>query len=157
MKLNNKGFTLVEVLAVVVILSVLVAIMVPSVNQLINKNKENNYEQLENSIIQSAKIYLSDNRYNINIERICTSSTEEINVSSINGVEINNKLPIKLLVEGNDLSTTTDDAGNKIIINPKDNNQILDLTNSYVLIKYQCSKKDYSYTLETNSLKWKTR
>ena len=40
--LNNKGFTLIEVLAVIVILSILMAIMVPSVGNIMKKNKEDN-------------------------------------------------------------------------------------------------------------------
>lgn len=157
MNLNNKGFTLIEVLAVVVILSILVTIMVPNVNQFIIKNKKDNYENLKEGILQSAKIYLSDNRYEITLERKCNNTTEEINITHIKGIEINSKLPIELLINSKDLSTTTDENGNAIIINPTDESQILDLTNSYVLVKYQCSNKDYNYTLEEDSLKWKTR
>ena len=40
--LNNKGFTLIEVLAVIVILSILMAIMVPSVGNIIQKNRKSN-------------------------------------------------------------------------------------------------------------------
>ena len=151
MKLNNKGFTLIEVLAVVVILSVLAAIMVPSVNYIINQNKENNYENLKNSIISAAKIYLSDNRYEISIDKLCSNNTEKINIISINRNEItDSKLPIKWLVDSKSLSTNSDGD----IINPSDKNKKLNLDDSYVLVKYQCSNKDYTYTLEDDSLKW---
>ena len=40
-KLDNKGFTLVEVIAVVVILSVLSLLIVPSISGLLNRSKEN--------------------------------------------------------------------------------------------------------------------
>ena len=151
MKLNNKGFTLIEVLAVVVILSVLAAIMVPSVNYIINQNKENNYENLKNSIISAAKIYLSDNRYEISINKLCSNATEKITITSINGKNLtNSKLPIKWLVDSKSLSTNSDGD----IINPSNKNKKLNLDDSYVLVKYQCSNKDYTYTLEDDSLKW---
>ena len=151
MKLNNKGFTLIEVLAVVVILSVLAAIMVPSVNYIINQNKENNYENLKNSIISAAKIYLSDNRYEISINKLCSNATEKITITSINGKNLtNSKLPIKWLVDSKSLSTNSDGD----IINPSNKNKKLNLDDSYVLVKYQCSNKDYTYTLEDDYLKW---
>ena len=68
MNLNNKGFTLVELLAVVVILSILLAFMYPNVNKLINENKEKNYEKLESSIKSAAKMYISDYRYKISVD-----------------------------------------------------------------------------------------
>ena len=151
MKLNNKGFTLIEVLAVVVILSVLAAIMVPSVNYIINQNKENNYENLKNSIISAAKIYLSDNRYEISINKLCSNATEKIAITSINGKNLtDSKLPIKWLVDSKSLSTNSDGD----IINPSDKNKKLNLDDSYVLVKYQCSNKDYTYTLEDDYLIW---
>ena len=155
MKINNKGFTLIEVLAVVVILSILIAIMVPSVNYLIEKNKENNYNNLKDSILNATKVYLSDNRYEISLDygdKLC--DTDEESIASIAGNTItNNKLPIRLLVNSKDLSIDSDNN----IINPKNEEQVLDLDNSYVLIKYQCSNKDYKYILEDNSLIWKEK
>ena len=55
MKLNNKGFTLVEILAVVVILGLLLALMYPNINKIIKQNKEKNYETIETSIESSTK------------------------------------------------------------------------------------------------------
>lgn len=168
MKLNNKGFTLIEILAVVIILSVLIVIMVPSVNYLIDKNKEDNYKSLKAGIISAAKVYLSDNRYNITLsygDTLC--DTDEENIASIAGNTLkDSKLPIKLLIDSKDL--TTNSEGN--ITDPRDKSKILDINYnfedsngdgilddteySYVLVKYQCSKKDYTYTLEDNSLLW---
>jgi len=149
MKLNNKGFSLVELLAVIVILSILMAIMVPSVNYLIDKNKEDNYVKLKEGILIAAKIYLSDNRYDIAIANTCTSSDEKINVTYILGKELTeSKLPVQWLIDSKDLTTNSD--GN--IVNPRNKTKVLDLDNSNIEIKYLCSKKDYSYTLD---LKWK--
>ena len=155
LKLNNKGFTLIELLAVVIILSILLTIMVPSVNYLIDKNKEDNYKQLEKSIISATKVYLSDNRYNIILaygDELCGDGEVEENIASINENDlIDSKILISTLVGSKDLTTNSD--GN--IINPRNREEILDLNNSYILVKYQCSNKDYTYTLEENSLIWK--
>lgn len=154
MKLNNKGFTLIEILAVVIILSIIIAIMVPSVNYLIDKNKEDNYKQLEKSIINGTKVYLSDNRYNITLNYdsgLCEDEEAEESIASISENDlIDSKILISTLVDNKTL--TTNSNGN--ILNPKNNEEILDLDNSYVLVKYQCSNKDYTYTLEENSLVW---
>jgi type IV pilus assembly protein PilA len=151
-KLNNKGFTLVEMLAVVVILSVLMAITVPTISGLIEKNKSDSYKSLEKSILAAAKVYISDNRYNITLSGSCgdTRSISEIdnNDDMFIGSE-KEKLKIKALVDSGDLND-----GNDVIIYPKDNSKKLDLDSSYVIVKYNCDTKDYSYELEENSLEW---
>ena len=47
--MNKKGFTLVELLAVIVILSIILVIAVPSVNRYIKQPNEN----AQNQIVQS--------------------------------------------------------------------------------------------------------
>ena len=152
MKLNNKGFTLIEVLSVVAILSLLIIIVVPNVGKMIKKNNNDSYNNLKDNIIVASKVYLSDNRYNIVLEKICENDNDIINIKSIdNDGLVDSKVPIKYLTNSGNLSTTNN--GN--IISPLDTSLRLDLNNSYVLIKYQCSTKDYTYTLEDNYLIWK--
>lgn len=156
MKLNNKGYTLVELLIVICLLSIIMAIIIPSSNYLLKQNKNNNYKQLETNIINAAKLYVSDNRYDIvldyNKETGLCQTTKEENISQIGTTKLSsNKLLLNTLVEEKYLSTNS----KKIIKNPLNDNQSLDLNNSYILIKYQCNKKDYIYTLEHDSLIWK--
>lgn len=158
-KLNNKGFTLIELLAVVVILGVLSAITVPTVTSLINKNKEDNYESLKKSILSAAKIYISENRYNITLDSTtCNDVNKTRNISTINASNdmfIENesgKLKVSVLIDSGDLND-----GRETIINPKNNNQKLDLDNSYVIVKYNCNTKDYDYTIDNNYLVWEDK
>lgn len=58
---NRKGFTLVELLAVVVILSIILLIAVPSVSRIISKSKDNAY-------ISTAKAYIGAARYKYLLE-----------------------------------------------------------------------------------------
>ena len=146
--LNNKGFTLIEVLAVIVILSILMAIMVPSVGNIMKKNKADNYQNLEDSIISAAKIYISDNRYQITVGNCDDSNKADI--ESINNVTLtDSKITIQTLANAGNLKTTSDGK----ILNPKDKTS-LNLGNSYVVVKYQCDKKDYEYQLKENFLQW---
>ncbi len=142
MKLNNKGFTLVEVLAVIVILGVLATIMVPAATNMIGDNKEKQYKNLEKTILSSAKVYMSDHRYNITLEGSCniseTRTIRSIKIKENPDVihEINNQIKIRYLIEDNDLQEN--------IKNPI-NNKTLDINNSYIYVEYSCKTRDYIY------------
>ena len=60
--MNNRGFTLVELLTVVVILGLISSIGVISYNKVINKGYINYYNSLENSLEVAATSYYKDNR-----------------------------------------------------------------------------------------------
>jgi type IV pilus assembly protein PilA len=53
MKKNKKGFTLVELLAVIVILAIILAIAVPSISSMIANSKKNSFEANVKMIITS--------------------------------------------------------------------------------------------------------
>lgn len=140
MKLNYKGFTLVELLAVIAIMGMLAVIMVPTISGVIEENKTNSLSNLKNSIKSSARAYISDNRYEISLESSCTNSTSEKNITSIAGESITeSKITVELLIEKEYLKSNSDD-----IINPKTNNPI-SANGSYIIVKYNCSSKDYDY------------
>lgn len=60
-KINKKGFTLTEILAVIAILGVILAIAVPSYNSLSKKFEKEYYEKLEGSVLAAAKSYYKEN------------------------------------------------------------------------------------------------
>ena len=57
--MNKKGFTLVELLAVLVILSLVAAICYPMVTKTINNQKSKLSEEQKNRIISAAKNYVA--------------------------------------------------------------------------------------------------
>ncbi len=57
--MNRRGFTLVEVLAVVAILAVLAGIAIPAVYRYVIKGRENYYVGLESSLESNAQDYYS--------------------------------------------------------------------------------------------------
>ena len=62
-KINKKGFTLVEALFVIAIIGVLLLTLIPSVIIIINKNKEKSCISTRDSIISAAKMYVAENKY----------------------------------------------------------------------------------------------
>ena len=59
---NNKGFTMVEVLAAIVIMGLLTAIAIVSVSTILDKAEKNHYETQQKNMIMAAQSYAQDNR-----------------------------------------------------------------------------------------------
>lgn len=62
--MSKRGFTLVELLATIVLLSIISVISYVSISSVIKKNKVNNCRNLIKSIEGASREYVSDNRYN---------------------------------------------------------------------------------------------
>lgn len=62
MKLNKKGFTLVEILATIVILGILIGIAVVSISYILSNAKDGFYKNLEEQLILATKSYYTDHR-----------------------------------------------------------------------------------------------
>lgn len=146
MKLNNKGFTLVEVLAVIVILGILAAIMIPATTRFIEGNKEDNYVNLQKSIKSAAKIFITDNKYDITLDPnvVCSDSNTERIISGVSDTSVSDsKITLHMLVT-NGVLTAKRVNDKDIIINPK-NDKDIDLNASYIVVKYDCNTRDYKY------------
>ncbi len=61
---NNLGFTLVELIATIVILALVMGISTYSISAIINNAKEKNYELLINNIKDAAETYYQECKYN---------------------------------------------------------------------------------------------
>lgn len=140
LKLNNKGFTLIEILAVVVILGVLSTIMIPSVTSIIKKNRVENQENFKNSLISAAKAYITDNKYKIKFSTSnCSSGYKCINKID-NTAIADNKITLKILVDNGYLNENLKEPSTK---------KKIDLTSSYVTVKYNINQKDFDYSTPT--------
>ena len=60
MKKNNKGFTLVELLAVIVILSIIMVIAVMSINELINTSRAKAFNETMGVVVANAKVLFGE-------------------------------------------------------------------------------------------------
>ncbi len=61
--MNNKGFTLVELLASMVILGILMAITIPNIMGILSQNKNNSYIEDAQKLVSRAKYKYSDSDF----------------------------------------------------------------------------------------------
>ena len=61
MKTNEKGFTLIEIIGVVILIGVFALIAVPTVSKLLNRNRTDYYTSLEDSVKLAARDFFVDN------------------------------------------------------------------------------------------------
>ena len=90
--MKKKGFTLVELLAVIAILAILVIIALPNVLKMFNESKKNSFLTEAKTVYSEAgKKYISDNITSPgNNEHIyCKSKTDSLNPLSLSGRGIN--------------------------------------------------------------------
>lgn len=59
--MKNRGFTLVELLAVIVILAIILAVAIPTISVLIEKSRLEGYKTNEKMLLKASKIYLASN------------------------------------------------------------------------------------------------
>ena len=116
--MNNKGFTLVELLAVLVVLAILIAIAVPSTISISNKLKGNMYCSKIDSIETAAKLYGEDRKDSFN-------ETYDGNPSQT--------IAVGRLIETGDLKKENTTA--PYILDPRDNASMDDLQIT-VYVKY---------------------
>ena len=127
-KLNRKGFTLIELIATIVILGLVLAISGFTISSLITSSKQKNYDLLIKDIIHASELYYQECTYMTNI-----SSDETVNSGCVTPTNGAYSIPISTLVNYGYLEGNKDEANSKVIINPK--NDVV-LTNCQILISY---------------------
>lgn len=125
-KLNNKGFTLIEVLAVIAIIAILGLIAVPGVLNSINNSKKSSYNIMISNIKTASQSlyeevnYMNGKVYNYDNSGTKTATPVEITNSSIT-------VNLQTLVSNGYLKgTTSEKEGEKklILTNPVDGKNI---------------------------------
>ena len=114
--MNNKGFTLVETLAVIVIISIVTIIAAHSFGKTLSINKEEAYKIMKTNIIKTSETYIKE----------CISGTIPCDFSK----KKNNVFPAKVLKENGyfkDLNSPIDgkDLSNCLVIEIKINNGVI--------------------------------
>lgn len=125
-RMNNKGFTLIEVLAVVAIIAILGLIAVPNVLDVISSGKNSSYAIfIENTKIAGKQLF-EEIEYSGNELFIYNNSGKTENLVQINGNVIT--VNLQTLVGNGLLTGINQDASNfnenlnkKVILNPKTN------------------------------------
>ena len=75
---HGNGFTLAELLAVIVILGVITIIVFPAVNKTIKQSKEGTYEEQKNTIIRNAKRWSVENADQLSEDRSIYLSIDQL-------------------------------------------------------------------------------
>jgi prepilin-type N-terminal cleavage/methylation domain-containing protein len=123
--MRRQGFTLAELMGVIVILSIIAIIIVPTVEKNLQNSKTITCESQEKSILEAAKNYLNNN-----IASCAVNKGEVCNVT------------VYTLVQNGFIEGTNNGADN--MINPATDNPYD--KNTYVQI-YNATGYNYSYTL----------
>lgn len=129
--MNKNGFTLIETIMVIAILALLMLILVPNVISLINKNNIKSCQNLEASIKNAAKVYVTNNKYQLGFNCNTSEKTSTVTIS------------IQNLIDSGDLKLQNDN-----LVNPKNNSTIKQ--DKEITVKYDCNKKIFTYDFTLN-------
>lgn len=125
--MNKKAFTLIELLAVIVVLGVIALLIFPNVDKTINETKEKSYARQISILEQAAKKYMKDNLNELPTDSCCVTIETLINSGYISAKD-------------------KDSTGNYVVINPITNEP---LTGSIDVI-YDEDYKQYEYNYSEN-------
>lgn len=135
-KLNRKGFTLIELIAVIVIISILLVLIVPSALSSSNKGKEASYNILVQNIKTAAETYYLECEYG-NI--LCSWDGDNITVTIGN------------LADYGFLSVTDKETDKLIVLDPRNNGKDFnDCEIKITKIKDANGKVTYKVSSETS-------
>ena len=126
---DNRGFTLIEVILAVLILAILMIIAFPNITSIINKGKIESCENLRESILSASKMYIKDNRYNLDESVKCENESD---ITSFN-------ITLKTLVEKNYIKGPFKNPITNEVYHPDDIN---------IEITLNCTTKEFSYSLK---------
>lgn len=131
--MNNRGFTLIELIVTIALLALISTISVSVIGNISGKHNVNSYYELLKNVESAAKLYVTDNRYNLN--------SVGIDIKCPN----NNTFTISLqkLVDNGYL--TTDNNGIKNF-----DGNTLTLSENKVTVTYDCTKKNFTYKIDKN-------
>ena len=120
--LNNKGFTLVELLATIAILALVMGIATFSITAIIKNSKEKNYQLLITNIKDAAETYYQECKYSNNTGITCNNNTDGSLKTTLG----------ELLTHGYLKGNGTE--GTNVITNPQKNDA--DISSCSIIIKY---------------------
>ncbi len=132
-KMNNRGFTLIELIVTIALLALISTISVSVIGNIRGKHNVNSYYELLKNVESAAKLYVTDNRYNL--------KSVGIDIKCPN----NNTFTISLqkLVDNGYLTTDNNEIKNF-------DGSTLTLSENKVTVTYDCTKKNFTYKIDKN-------
>lgn len=136
---DNRGFTLIEVILAVLILAILMIIAFPNVTSIINKGKIDSCENLRESILSASKMYIKDNRYNLDESVKCEKESDSQSPDSQSPDNPSFYITLKKLEDENYIKGPFKNPITNEEYNP---------SKIKVKITLNCTTKEFSYSLE---------
>ena len=130
MKKNNMGFTLIELIAVIVLLAIVASIGTYSIVNIVKKSREENYNLLIKNINSAAETYYQECKYSRNILIDMFSGDEDAYFDFCDYDVSLGELVAYGYLQGN----AKDSNDRYIIVNPLDNS---DISRCEVNVKYE--------------------
>ena len=122
--MNNKGFTMVELIATIALLSVIMVISFVSINAVLDNSKINECKALVNNIKGATKEYFSDNRYDL----------DELNDYKKEDSDKEYVINVGILINKNYLTDKiVDPFDSTVLINGQDIKIDVELNNNYMV------------------------
>ena len=90
--MNNKGFTLIELIVTILLVAMISSIAFASINKAIQKSKEKECLNIKTSIRSAADLYFSDNRYNSEANNVTAQELKTQNYLNIKENYIENPI-----------------------------------------------------------------
>lgn len=115
--MKNKGFTLVELILVVVILGILSAIVIPGIMKSLNESRRDSGESIEKILKENLELYNIDHKDDI----WCSENSKDDGLENDSGLNTNCKKPgDSIIVSVSDLYSTNPDIdmGECLLQNP---------------------------------------
>lgn len=132
--MNNKGFTLVEILASLTILAIISILITTSVQYSVTNVKTKNYETLKKMIVEATINYINSS----NDEYFSLDNIKPENVECNEFTDCQKEFTIADILDKNIYYTNEKDKdGNLTLISPKDNE---DMRNKIIIIYYDKSE-----------------
>ena len=131
--MNNRGFTLIELIVTIALLALISTISVSVIGNIRGKHNVNSYYELLKNVESAAKLYVTDNRYNLKSVGIDIKCPD------------NNTFTISLqkLVDNGYLTTDNNEIKNF-------DGSTLTLSENKVTVTYDCTKKNFTYKIDKN-------
>lgn len=131
--MNNRGFTLIELIVTIALLALISTISVSVIGNIRGKHNVNAYYELLKNVESAAKLYVTDNRYNLKSVGI------DIKCPTDNAFMIS----LKELVDNGYLTVDNDEIKNF-------DGSTLNLSENKVTVTYDCTKKNFTYKIDKN-------
>lgn len=144
-KLNRQGFTLVELIATLVVLALVMSIGGYSIIKIIQKSNDKNYDLLIENIKDAAELYYQECRYgNSDIIECTVNVNDDDKIYSLSDVTLGNLVTYGFL-KGNG---TTGEDKLTTLVNPNNN---VDISGCEIKIEYSSGKINVTSTTENES------